>query len=231
MKTLLDVGSEISIITQDFVTNRELWVEPRAKSMRNKHLEITTFGNVSVYSPNYVEVCIRSSNPVKTDRCIIMLVVPSIWDAGGRVDTILGADMLHEILHNWEDRTILKQVLPPQEHATSIGDQIKHLVQLGIIGTMQVLGDELLLMFSRKDDTWWYAWKHLIIMNDPTGCGEGTKDLDLCLAYWQIKAMEDDPIIPDGLLEILPPTSVATPSSETQLLWKVTRDGLTNVYN
>ena len=94
MKTLLDVGSETRIITQDFVTSRELQAEPMAGSMKDGCLEITTLGNVNLYFPNYVEICIGSGNLVKINRCIMMLVVPSIQDAKGKVVTILGADML-----------------------------------------------------------------------------------------------------------------------------------------
>ena len=194
MKTLLDVGSETSIIAQNFVTSRELWIEPMATSEGDGCLKITTCGNANVCSPHYVGVCVGSNDPVKTGRYVIMLVIPTIQSAKGRVDTILGADMLWKILRNQEDRTIPKWALPSQGHMAGLEDEIKHLAWMGIIDVTQVLGYELLLVFSRKDGTRQYAQRHPVTTNDPAGYGEVTQDLDLHLAYWQIRAVKMTPL-------------------------------------
>ena len=91
MKTLLDAGSETSTITQDFITIRELRAEPVTGSVKDDCLETTTLGDACSYPSNYVEINIRSGDPVKIDGRVMMLVVPSIQDTEGRVDAILGA--------------------------------------------------------------------------------------------------------------------------------------------
>ena len=60
MRTLIDIGSETSVIAQDFVTDRKLQMEPVTTSAEDGCLEVTMCGNTRVYALHYVGVCIRS---------------------------------------------------------------------------------------------------------------------------------------------------------------------------
>ena len=69
------------------------------------------------------------------------------------MDVVLGANMLCRPSQVLRSRALPYGNLSPQEYEIDTWNEIQHLAKLGVIDTTQVLEDELVLMFSRKNGT------------------------------------------------------------------------------